>query len=151
MKRNGRHFAPAGAPSLTGCMRAGESEQWTPTEDVPEVPRKLEKAESAGMPSLTRGQIMTWHGELPYAWFHAHSGGMTELPTVSLDYDKADPAYSKPVESEESDKAPEDVKHWTATFTKEQVASACADAGLKVKDIESVEIGEQGQSGGRRP
>ena len=220
---------------LTGCMRTEAPEQWTPTEDVPKIPRKLEKAENAGMPSLTvydtgreassemdietyvegvvagemkndwplealkaqailartftlkfcedktskykgtdistdvteaqaydarsvndrvrqavretRGMAMAYQGEYPYAWFHAHAGGMTELPTVSLDYDKADPAYLKPVESEESDKAPEDVKHWTATFTKEQVASACADAGLKVKDIESVVIGEKGQSG----
>lgn len=220
---------------LTGCMKADAPEQWTPTEDVPKVPRKLEKAESAGMPSLsvydteresasemdietyvegvvagemkndwplealkaqailartftlkfcqdkqskykgadistdvteaqaydaksvndqvrravkeTRGMAMAYEGEYPYAWFHAHAGGMTELPTVSLDYDKEDPAYLKPVESEESDKAPDSVKAWTAKFTREQVAEACADAGVKVKSVETVEVGEKGESG----
>lgn len=219
----------------TGCMRGGEPEQWTPTEDVPKIPRKLEKAESAGMPSLTvydtqretasemdietyvegvvagemkndwplealkaqailartftlkfcedktskykgadistdvteaqaydaksvndrvrqavretRGMAMAWKGEYPYAWFHAHSGGMTELPTVSLDFDREDPAYLKPVESQESDDAPESVKAWTAKFTRDQVAKACADAGRKVKTVEAVEIGEKGESG----
>lgn len=219
----------------TGCMRGGEPEQWTPTEDVPKIPRKLEKAESAGMPSLTvydtdretasemdietyvegvvagemkndwplealkaqailartftlkfcedktskykgadistdvteaqaydaksvndrvrqavretRGMAMAWKGEYPYAWFHAHSGGMTELPTVSLDFDREDPAYLKPVASEESDDAPESVKAWTAKFTRDQVAKACADAGRKVKTVEAVEIGEKGESG----
>ena len=219
----------------TGCMRGGEPEQWTPTEDVPKIPKKLDKAESAGMPSLTvydtdretasemdietyvegvvagemkndwplealkaqailartftlkfcedktskykgadistdvteaqaydaksvndrvrqavretRGMAMAWKGEYPYAWFHAHSGGMTELPTVSLDFDKEDPAYLKPVESQESDDAPESVKAWTAKFTRDQVARACADAGRKVKTVESVEIGEKGESG----
>ncbi|MBO4884190.1 MAG: SpoIID/LytB domain-containing protein, partial [Clostridia bacterium] len=28
----------------------------------------------------TRGLVLSANGELPYAWFHAHSGGMTELP-----------------------------------------------------------------------
>ena len=225
----------AAACLLTGCMRTGQPEQWTPTEDVPKIPKKLEKAESAGMPSLsvydvdhetvsemdietyvegvvagemkndwplealkaqailartftlkfcedkqskykgadistdvteaqaydaknvndrvrqavseTRGMAMAYKGEYPYAWFHAHSGGMTELPTVSLDYDKADPEYLRPVESNESDDAPDNVKSWTARFTKQQVADACAETGTKVKSVESVEIGEKGESG----
>jgi len=95
----------------------------------------------------TRGMALSWQGEFPNAWFHAHSGGMTELPTVSLDFDKEDPAYLKPVESQESDDAPESVKAWTAKFTRDQVAKACADAGRKVKTVEAVEIGEKGESG----
>ena len=220
---------------LTGCMKTEVPEQWTPAEDVPKVPRKLEKADNVGIPSLsvydtgreatsemdietyvegvvagemkndwplealkaqailartftlkfcedkaskydgadistdvteaqaydarsvndrvrqavreTRGMAMAYAGAYPYAWFHAHAGGMTELPTVSLDYDKEDPSYLRPVESDDSDKAPEDVKHWTASFTKQQVVSACADAGLKLKEIDSIEIGKKGQSG----
>ena len=30
----------------------------------------------------TRGLVLSYRGELPFAWFHAHSGGMTELPSV---------------------------------------------------------------------
>ena len=220
---------------MTGCMKSGQPGQWTPAEDVPEIPRKLEKAESAGLPSLsvydvsrgtasemdietyvegvvagemkndwplealkvqailartftlkfcgdktskyqgadistdvteaqaydarsvndrvrqavreTRGVAMAHQGEYPYAWFHAHSGGMTDLPSVSLDYDKSDPAYLTPVTSEESDKAPDEVKQWTATFTKAQVIGACRDIGLKVRDFDRIEIGDKGQSG----
>lgn len=222
----------------TGCMRSGAPEQWTPTEDVPKIPRRLEKAESAGMPMLsvydtgrettsemdietyvegvvagemkndwplealkaqailartftlkfceekqskyngadistdvteaqaydaksvndrvrqavreTRGMAMAYKGEYPYAWFHAHSGGMTELPTVALDFGKDDPAYLRPVESGEPGDAPENVKAWTARFTKAQVAAACADAGAKVRTVETVEIGEKGESGRAR-
>lgn len=221
--------------TMTGCMKGGEPEQWTPKEDIPQIPRKLEKAESTGIPSLsvydigretisemdietyvegvvagemkndwplealkaqailartftlrfcdeksskykgadistdvteaqaydaksvndrvrqavreTRGIAMAYKGEYPYAWFHAHAGGMTELPTVSLDYNKDDPAYLEPVESEESEDAPDSVKHWTARFTRAQVEEACSDAGTKVNTVESVDIGEKGESG----
>lgn len=96
----------------------------------------------------TRGRVMAWNGEFPNAWFHAHSGGMTELPSVALEYRGGDPAYLKPAASEESDRAPESAKKWTAEFTTEQVSRACADAGVKVPgEIKSVELGEKGESG----
>ena len=96
---------------------------------------------------MTRGLVMSVNGEYPYAWFHAHAGGMTELPSVALDFKDGDPDYLRPTVSEESDKAPESVQHWRATFTKDQVAQACRDAGLKVERVERVEIGEKGASG----
>ena len=37
----------------TSCMQAGTGENWTPSEDLPKIPKKLEKAESTGMPSLS--------------------------------------------------------------------------------------------------
>ena len=95
----------------------------------------------------TRGQAMASQGEYPYAWFHAHAGGMTELPSVALDYDKDDPEYLKPVRSRESGKAPKDVRHWTASFTRAQVKKACTDAGVKLDELNSIEIGEKGTSG----
>ena len=97
----------------------------------------------------TRGVVMACDGQYPYAWFHAHAGGMTELPTVSLDFGDADPSYLRPVRSEESDKAPDSVRQWTATFTKDAIAAACAGAGVKLKarDIDRVEVGEKGVSG----
>ena len=223
------------AALMAGCMQSRAGEQWTPSEDLPKIPEKLKKAESAGMPTLsvydikdksvsemdietyvmgvvagemkndwplealkaqailartftlkfcqdkaskykgadistdvteaqayaaadvndrmrqavneTRGQAMSYNGEYPYAWFHAHSGGMTELPTVSLDYNKDDPPYLKPVRSKEADEAPASIRRWTATFSKAQVVKACADAGVKIDELESVEIGEKGTSG----
>ena len=52
-----------------------------------------------------------------------------------------------PGNSRDSDKAPDSVKEWTATFTKDEVQKACADSGLKVDTINTVEIGERGESG----
>ena len=95
----------------------------------------------------TRGLVMSYEGAYPYAWFHAHSGGMTELPSVSLDFREGDPGYLKPVESRESDDAPESAREWTAEFTMGELRKACADAGLKVENVESIEIGEKGESG----
>ena len=95
----------------------------------------------------TRGLVLAVDGEYPYAWFHAHAGGMTELPSVALEFKGGDPAYLSPTQSEESDKAPDDVKRWTATFTADQIRRACADAGVKVEKVERVEIGETGESG----
>ena len=96
----------------------------------------------------TRGMVMAYGGEYPNAWFHAHSGGMTELPSVALEYRGGDPAYLKPTESVESEKAPDNAKAWTATFTTEQVAKACADAGVKIgENVTSVKLGEKGASG----
>lgn len=97
--------------------------------------------------SETRGLAMAYDGEYVNAWFHAHAGGMTELPSVALEYRGGDPAYLKPTLSVESGEAPEKARAWTATFTREQVAKACADAGVKVGSVESVKIGETGESG----
>lgn len=95
----------------------------------------------------TRGLVMAYEGQLANAWFHAHSGGMTELPSVALEYKDADPAYLRAEASTESDKAPESARDWTATFTAEQVERACADAGVKVNKVKTVELGEKGASG----
>lgn len=98
----------------------------------------------------TRGMALSWQGEYPNAWFHAHSGGMTELPSVALEYKGGDPEYLKPAASEESDRAPENVKAWKATFTRTQVAKACADTGTRVGEVKTVELGERGESGRAR-
>ena len=95
----------------------------------------------------TPGEVMAYEGEYPYAWFHAHAGGKTDLPSVGLDFRDGDPAYLKPTPSEESDKAPDDVKQWTATFTEAEVLAACRDAGLSLDRLDSVTVGDKGASG----
>ena len=95
----------------------------------------------------TKGMVMSANGEYPYAWFFAHSGGMTELPSVALDYNEADPDYLAVVESPDSDKAPEDVRKWTASFTFDEIQKACASLGSKVGAVKTVEFGERGESG----
>ena len=110
--------------------------------DAAGVNARVEKAVAQ-----TRGQVMAVNGAYPYAWFHAHSGGMTELPSVALDFREADPEYLRPVKSEESDRAPDDVKRWKASFSKASVVKACADAGVRVDAVKTVAIGEKGESG----
>ena len=95
----------------------------------------------------TRGLVMSWQGEYPNAWFHAHSGGVTELPSVALEYTGGDPEYLKSAASEESEAAPDSAKAWTARFTREQVAAACAAEGTRVDSVKTVELGEKGESG----
>lgn len=94
----------------------------------------------------TRGIVMTADGEFTQAWFHAHSGGRTELPTKALEY-TSDPVYLRVTDSPDSEKAPDEVKRWTADFSIEEVIRACGDVGVKIDTLESFEIGERGQSG----
>ena len=95
----------------------------------------------------TRGLVVCADGKLIHAWFHAHAGGETELASVGLDYDKGDPAYIAPVDSPDSDKAPEGVKNWQAAFTAAAVEKACSDAGVRTGPVERIEIDERGASG----
>lgn len=96
----------------------------------------------------TRGMVLSYRGELPYAWFHAHSGGMTARAQEGLAYDKAEPGYTKVTEGAESDKAPQDAREWQATFPQEEVAAAAKKAGLSgLESIETAQVGERGESG----
>ncbi|MBQ2955341.1 MAG: SpoIID/LytB domain-containing protein [Clostridia bacterium] len=106
------------------------------------INERIEKAVSD-----TRGEVLSVNGELPYAWFHAHAGGMTELPTLALDYKEADPVYTQAVESPDSDKAPTSVKSWTVSFPADEVAQAAKASGTDVGKITSIELGEKGESG----
>lgn len=94
----------------------------------------------------TRGIVMNADGDFPYAWFHAHSGGKTELPTKALEYSE-DPPYLSAVESNESEDAPEEVRHWSVRFTLKEIEEACAGAGVQTGAIEQFEIGQKGESG----
>ena len=94
----------------------------------------------------THGIVMVSEGEYPHAWFHAHSGGITELPSKALEY-KEDPAYLSVNESPEPDDAPENVKSWTSEFTLNEVEAACEAMGVETGAINTFTIGEKGSSG----
>lgn len=64
----------------------------------------------------TRGEVVSYDAELVQAWFHAHAGGMTELPSVALEYKQEDPPYLVPTSSNDSPDAPQSVQSWTAKF-----------------------------------
>ena len=95
----------------------------------------------------TRGLIINAGGELPYAWFHAHSGGLTARAKEGLDYEKAGPGYTQCVRGMENDEAPEEAAHWQASFTEQEVLAAAAQSGAKVEALTGISIGQQGESG----
>ncbi|MBR3742398.1 MAG: SpoIID/LytB domain-containing protein [Clostridia bacterium] len=95
----------------------------------------------------TKGMVLSYHGELPYAWFHAHSGGVTERAVEGLHYEKEEPGYTKVVQGRDSSLAPDDAKEWTAEFTEEEFLSAAKKAGWQGSGLESLEIGQKGESG----
>ena len=95
----------------------------------------------------TRGLVLNAGGELPYAWFHAHSGGLTARAKEGLDYEKEEPGYTQCVKGMEDGDAPEEAAHWEAAFAMDEVIAAAADAGAKVEKIDSISIGQRGESG----
>lgn len=95
----------------------------------------------------TRGMVMSADGEYPYAWFYAHAGGQTELPSVGLDFPEADPGYLTVINSPDSEKAPESVKNWTVEFSADEVMKAGKKIGVDTQILKSIEIGEKGASG----
>ena len=93
----------------------------------------------------TEGLVILCQGQPIQAWFHAHAGGVTATAQEGLDYQKAEPPYTRSIQVRESDKAPEDVRHWMAQFPLGQVQQAL-DA-LGGGDAAQLVIGERGTSG----
>ena len=105
----------------------------------------------------TRGQVLSYDGALPFAWFHAHSGGVTELAKPGLSWEQDEPGYTQIVESREpetvSDPADaqtlQDAQRWEASFPYEEFQAACAKQGVETKIGSKTElsIAERGESG----
>lgn len=95
----------------------------------------------------TRGLVMNAGGELPYAWFHAHSGGLTARAKEGLDYEKSEPGYTQCVKGMENDEAPSEAAKWQATFTMDEVIAAAKDAGAVIDKVDSLSVGQRGESG----
>ena len=95
----------------------------------------------------TNGLVLNAGGELPYAWFHAHSGGLTARAKEGLDYEKDEPGYTQCVKGMENDEAPPEAAEWSAAFTVQEVLAAAADAGASVDSLTSISVGERGESG----
>ncbi len=107
--------------------------------------------------SATRGQVLSSDGSLPYAWFHAHSGGMTELAKEGLGWENDEPSYTQVAPGNEpetvSDPADaqtlKDAQRWSAVFPYEEFEAACKSAGVELDltaDSE-IRIAERGKGG----
>lgn len=97
--------------------------------------------------SETQGLVLSSNAELPYAWFHAHSGGKTEYAREGLNWKDPEPGYTRVADGHESDKAPEDAQEWSASFDEEAVIAAAKTAGATVASVDSAKVGESGDSG----
>lgn len=105
----------------------------------------------------TRGLVLSCEGELPYAWFHAHSGGMTEYARTGLGWEKDEPAYtqsSRGTEPEQLSDAKENQQlqaaaEWKADFTFAEWTAACQKQGVQVKPHagSQLQISQRGESG----
>jgi len=105
----------------------------------------------------TRGLMLSSEGELPYAWFHAHSGGATELAKVGLGWDDPEPAYTQCTQGNEPETADgetdvqtlRDAQKWTAEFPVEALEAAFAQLGhdITLKETSKLSIGDRGDSG----
>jgi len=94
----------------------------------------------------TRGLIITSQGEPIYAWFHAHSGGKTATAKEGLSY-KDEAPYTQTKDSGENNLADEAAAEWKTDFSADDVIKAAREVGVKIDEIESVAIGERGESG----
>ena len=105
----------------------------------------------------TRGLVLSCEGELPYAWFHAHSGGMTEYARAGLGWEKDEPAYTQPsrgTEPEQLSDAKENQQlqaaaEWKADFTFAEWTAACQKHGVQVEPHagSQLQISQRGESG----
>ncbi len=107
--------------------------------------------------SETRGMVLVSNGELPYGWFHAHSGGATDLATVGLGWNEAEPAYTQCTQGNEPQSITDtadaqtlrDAQNWVAEFTMEEVESAFSELGadITLTETSDLSIGQKGDSG----
>lgn len=105
----------------------------------------------------TRGLVLSCEGELPYAWFHAHSGGMTEYARAGLGWEKDEPAYTQPsrgTEPEQLSDAKENQQlqaaaEWKVDFTFAEWTAACQKQGVQVEPHagSQLQISQRGESG----
>lgn len=96
----------------------------------------------------TAGEVLcTEGGALPYAWFHAHSGGVTALAREGLGWSKAEPAYTKSVEGLDSSAAPADAQRWEADFSASEFLAACRQTGVGPQKLRGLSIKAKGESG----
>jgi stage II sporulation protein D len=96
---------------------------------------------------MSRGMVMVYQGKPALTWFHASAGGKTATAKEGLNYKEAEPPYIQAVDSPDDAYAPDEVKAWTISFTKDEMMKAMAQIGKPVSDISSVEMTQKGPSG----
>ena len=91
--------------------------------------------------------LLTEDNQLPYTWFHSHSGGMTESAADGIDWAGAEPSYTKITDGLDSVDAPEHVQSWTLTIPREAFIAACQETGAAVSSCSEIKVAQKGKSG----
>ena len=96
----------------------------------------------------TAGLVLTTSGgELPYAWFHAHSGGSTALAREALGWKGAEPAWTKITDGLDAPDAPPEAAAWEAVFTEAEILAAFRACGADPRHANDLAVGTVGGSG----
>lgn len=115
-----------------------EAQAWNPSNINSRIKKAVED---------TRGVVVTYDGEYINAWFHSDAAGKTALAKEGLNYKKEEPQYIISVDSPDSKKAPENIKNWTVSFTKQEVVEGLKKMGKNINDFKTIKIGTKGISG----
>ena len=91
--------------------------------------------------------LLTEDNQLPYTWFHSHSGGMTESAADGIDWAGTEPSYTKITDGLDSVDAPEHVQSWTLTIPREAFIAACQETGSAVSSCSEIKVAQKGKSG----
>lgn len=107
--------------------------------------------------SDTRGMVLSADGQLPYAWFHAHSGGTTERAVAGLGWKEEEPAYTAvvkgnepaSVKNEKDQQLLKEARKWQASFPAEEFEEACRSLGaaVTINGDTRLSVGERGEGG----
>jgi len=93
----------------------------------------------------TRGMVMLHDGQFIRGWFFADSGGKTATAQEGLNFKGEPTPYVKVVNDVAG---PDGFEQWTATFTKEEVATAAKQvANQDPGDFDALEVTDKGPSG----
>ena len=93
----------------------------------------------------TRGQVLTYNGELLNAYFHSNSGGQTATLAEGFNTDE-NYAYIKSVSSPETSQNSKNYS-WTATFSKSEVLNTLKNMGISLSNLSSASLGEKSANG----
>jgi len=95
----------------------------------------------------TRGQVITYRGQLVRAWYHSASGGTTATPAEGLDWRSGSLPYLAAVKDVT---IPQNTMRWQASFTADEIRNAVGamgGAGAEISQVKSLRVGRRGPSG----
>ncbi|MGQ9497976.1 MAG: SpoIID/LytB domain-containing protein [Desulfotomaculales bacterium] len=132
------HGRSALKPSAHISTSFEEAQAWNPAEVNDRVRRAVAK---------TRSMVAVYDGRYIRAWFHSHAGGCTATAREGLNFQFAEPPYTKVVASREGRDVPREVARWRAVFSRDEVAAAVRNLGKEPGRITTIRVVRRGPPG----